>query len=75
MKRLNKHEVAALREVVDGADVWGYGIAKHLRAVEKKRPELLRIVSAKQKPAGHLRQPYFGAIATSEGRKFLQAHA
>jgi len=74
-KRLTKHEIAALREVEGGADVWGYGIAVNLRSVEKKRPELLKICRAKARLAGHLRQPYFGAVATVEGRKFLAQHS
>ena len=56
-----------------GADVWGYANAMHLRAVQRKAPHLLIIGDAMQKVPGHMRQPYFGAIATQAGRDFLAA--
>ncbi len=68
---LDADEVEELRNVADGADVWGYGNAMRLRSIEKKAPSLIRIVKAKNKPAGHLRQPYFGCIATKAGRAAL----
>lgn len=68
---LNPTEVEMLRQVQDGADVWAYGPARLLRCVQAKAPEAIRIVRAKERPAGHLRQPYFGAKATAAGKRAL----
>ena len=68
---LTHEEIAELAAVADGADVWGYANAKRLRAVQKKAPHLISIVRAMEKPPGHMRQPYFGAIATEAGRVAL----
>ncbi len=69
---LTPEEIVDLRGVLNGADVWGYANAKHLRSIQKKRPELIRIVKAHERPPGHCRQPYFGCIATAAGRKYLR---
>lgn len=69
---LTAEEIAELRGVVNGADVWGYGNAKRLRSIQKKAPDLIDIVPAMNRPPGHERQPYFGCIATAAGRQFLR---
>ena len=51
--------------------MWGYFEARTLRDIEKKAPELVRIVKAKERPPGHMRQPYFGCIATAKARRAL----
>jgi len=71
LSALTHEEVAALELVRAGADVWGYGEAMALRSVQKKAPGLITICKAMEQPAGHLRRPYFGAIATSKGRAAL----
>jgi len=70
---LTVEEIAELRGVVKGADVWGYANAGRLRSIQKKAPDLLDIVPAMDKPPGHMQQPYFGCIATAAGRKYLRA--
>lgn len=65
-------EILALHAVRKGADVYAYDLAKHLRSVEKKRPELVTICRAMDPPPGREQQPYFGAIATDEGQAFLR---
>lgn len=72
-QQLSHEEIAELAAVAQGADVWGYGNAKRLRSVQKKAPHLISICKAMEKPPGHMRQPYFGAIATEAGRDFLNA--
>lgn len=64
---LTPAEIEELRAVQNGADVWGYANAMLLRSVEAKAPKLIRIVAAMQKVPGHMRQPYFGCIATKAG--------
>lgn len=54
-----------------GADIWGYANAVNLREVQKKAPHLIYIGPAQQEVPGHMRQPYFGAIATDSGRDWL----
>ena len=61
MKKLTKKEKDALEQVRDGADVYDYGIALTLRALEKRG--LVTIVKAVSPPPGNRQQPYFGAIA------------
>lgn len=70
---LTTDEIAELRGVVKGADIWGYGNAKRLRSIQQKAPQLIDIVPAMEKPPGEQQQPYFGCIATAEGRQFLRA--
>lgn len=69
--KLTAAEIRELRACAEGADVWGYANAKLLRSVQTKAPHLLQIVPAMERPPGHMQQPYFGCIATDEGREFL----
>lgn len=69
---LTSAEYLALRAVANGADVWSYDIAMALRGVQKKAPKLVSIVKAKERPPGHMPQPYFGAVATDAGRALLE---
>lgn len=54
-------EKRALGLVKHGADVYDYGIAKTLRALEKRG--LVTITKAMMPPSGENVQPYFGAKA------------
>jgi hypothetical protein len=72
---LTPDEVAFLRDVQNGADVWGYGPAMHGRAIQRKAPTLIRIVRAKEQPPGHMRRPYYGCKATAAGKRALAAIA
>lgn len=68
---LTVEEIEELRGVVGGADIWGYDNAGRLRSIQRKAPDLITICQAANRPPGHMRQPYFGAITTSQGRRFL----
>lgn len=70
---LTTDEIAVLRAVEKGADIWGVYEAKDLRSIQRKAPELIDIVPAMEKPSGEKRQPYFGCIATKAGRDYLRA--
>jgi hypothetical protein len=73
--KLVKSDRDALEAVRGGADVYDYGIAKTLRALESTG--LVNIVKAGVKihgtklPPSEARQPYFGAILTVKGHKRL----
>src|SRR5574340_1198704 len=70
---LTADELSALRKVEHGADVYAYGIARDLRAIQRKAPELVSIGKPRMyRGDGTDRVPYFGAIATAAGRKFLR---
>lgn len=70
---LTADELDALRQVEHGADVYGYGIARDLRAIQRKAPELVSIGKAQMyRGNGVGVVPYFGAIATAAGRKVLR---
>lgn len=67
---LTTDEAAALKAVRGGADVYDYGIAKTLRAIQKDFPTFIKIVPAVDPPKnGAAKQPYFGAITTTAGSK------
>lgn len=69
---LSPDAIRELAGIADtGADVWGYTNAVNLREVQAKAPHLITIGPAVQYVPGHMRQPYFGAIATDAGRDFL----
>lgn len=70
---LTDYEMEILQGVLKGADIWGYAEAGALRSIQKKASHLIDIVPAMEKPPGHMQQPYFGCIATKDGRKFLRA--
>lgn len=70
---LTADEVEWLHSIRGGADVWAYADAKVGRDIERKRPELIHICKAMEKPPGEQRQPYYGVIATKEGRAYLRA--
>jgi len=64
--KLTPSEAKALDLVKDGADVYDYGIALTLRALEKRG--LVTITRAMSRPDGRKQQPYFGAIVRKEPR-------
>lgn len=66
--RMTTTQAMDLLKVKNGADIYDYGIALNLRAIEKERPQWINIGPAESAPAdGAKRQPYFGAIATAAG--------
>lgn len=71
LANLTHEEIAVLIDVQDGADVWGYPEAKLLRSIQQKAPDLINIGKALESVPGHMRQPYFGCIATSKARRAL----
>ena len=52
---------------VPGCDIWSYDDARAGRELEAAG--YARIVRARERIAGHLRQPYFGIKLTAKGRK------
>jgi hypothetical protein len=65
---LTPEQIAAMKAVKDGADVYAYGIALRLREVQRAHPGLIDIGRAMSPPSnGAARQPYFGAILTKAG--------
>lgn len=54
---------------VPGSDIWSFDQATAGRELEQAK--LVRIVKAREKPAGHLRQPYFGIKINRAGRNWL----
>ena len=66
--KLTKKQKEAMKLVKDGADVSIPAIARELRAVEKKHPELIHIVKPMGDYDGRGHVPYFGAILTDAGR-------
>ena len=72
--KLTKREQASMRQVKNGADVWDYGIASDLRAVQRKAPSLISIGKPMMyRGTGVDRMPYFGAILTPAGRRALKS--
>ena len=72
MKKLTEEQRRIMTQIVDGADVYGYGEAMICRQLQ--RADLVRIVKAKNAPKdGAEKQPYFGAKLTAAGRKLLAA--
>lgn len=70
--KLNNEQIAALQEVVGGADVFSCHTAKILCEIEFIAPELIKIGP----PMGVYKaidpRPYFGAIVTPCGVKYLK---
>lgn len=70
--KLNNEQIAALQEVVGGADVFSCHTAKLLRGIEVIAPELIEIGH----PMGVYKaidpHPYFGAIVTRCGVEYLE---
>ena len=73
MERLTEDELSALEQCGNGCDVLGYGMARHLRAVERKRPELIDICPAMGEYGVKDKHPYFGAISTAKGKREVEA--
>lgn len=69
---LTPEHLYAIKAVEHGADVYSPLLARHLREVQNKRPELIDIVPDQMYHGdGTDRVPYFGAIATEAGRAFV----
>lgn len=65
-RKLTKEQIAAMREVKDGADIFNRAIAVRLREVQRNHPNYLTIVPAVMGTQNGAR-PYFGAILTARG--------
>jgi hypothetical protein len=59
--KLNKKDKDLLREIGNGADIYGYEQAVRLRALEKKG--IVIICEPLSNRNGKNKQPYFGCIA------------
>lgn len=77
MALTDKH-LEAMEFVINGATIWGYSEAKILREVQQFNDKLIHILNIKEleKVVGYefdgaKQMPYFGAILTGAGRKFL----
>lgn len=68
---LTQAHKTVLKEVENGADVWGFIEARLLRQCESAG--LVTICEAMADPPGEQRQPYFGCIITAKGRRALTA--
>lgn len=72
--KIPKRLLAALALVKDGADVHSYTLAKSLRELEQRFPTLISIGRLEMYQGdGTGIVPYFGAIATAEGKRALKA--
>lgn len=70
---MRKGLLEAMRNVQNGADVWDMFIARDLREVERRAPELISITKPMMfRGTGAERMPYFGAILTKAGRAALR---
>lgn len=69
--KLTKWESELLKDLSNGADIWGYAEARKCRQWEKHG--WVQVVKAMNAPAdGAQRQPYFGAILTEAGQVVLK---
>lgn len=79
MELTEKH-LQAMKEVEEGATIYGYGHARLLREVQMHDASLIDIIddiSQLEKIVGRVfdgakKIPYFGAILTPKGKKFIQ---
>ncbi len=74
-KKLSEEQIEALKQVVGGADVLGYSLAKTLREIERNAPELICICDRQSEYGVRDRLPYFGAIVTKKGLEYLKSHS
>lgn len=66
--------ISALDAVKDGADVYSYSLAKTLRGIERKHPELIDITKPMMyRGDGTDQVPYFGAICTKVGKAQIKS--
>lgn len=73
-RHLTGEELAAMALIKGGADVYSYTLAKTLRGVEQRHPDLIDIGKPMQYQGDGTDQvPYFGAILTAAGRDALAA--
>lgn len=70
---LTTEELQAVEAVVNGADVYSYALAMNLRSVEEKAPECIMICDPQMYDGDGTDQvPYFGCIATDEGKRMVE---
>jgi len=58
-----------LKQIKNGADIWGLREARILRECEKDG--LVEICESQADIPGEQRQPYFGCILTAKGREVI----
>lgn len=63
-------DLAAVR---GGADVFNYATARRLRALSRTHPDLVTITQAGGEYGPRDVHPYFGAIASAQGRELLDS--
>lgn len=69
--KLTKREIAILKDLKGGADIWGMSLAGECRDLERKG--LVTVTKAMAPPDnGAERQPYFGCITSAIGHKSLK---
>ncbi len=67
-RKLTKEQIAAMREVRTGADIFNRTIAVRLREVQRNFPTYITITSpVNTQRTQHGARPYFGAILTARG--------
>lgn len=66
-RKLTKEQIAAMREVKDGADIFNRALAVRLREVQHNHPNYITIVRPVGGANSHGARPYFGAILTQRG--------
>lgn len=72
IEKLTESQIKTMAAVSEGADVYGYGSATDLRAVQRECPDLITITKPQAYEGdGTDRMPYFGAILTDLGRNFI----
>jgi len=74
-KNLTPEEAEELSKITEGADISCPIIARALRAIERDKPWAIHIVPPMGRYSGKGHVPYFGAIATNEGREAIERAA
>ena len=70
--KLSNEQISALKQVIGGADVFDYSLAKSLREIEKIALELIYICDRQGDYKGYEQLPYFVAIVTKSGIEHLK---
>lgn len=66
-------DLAVLRSIRDGADIYSRALAKHLRSLHEAFPELIEITEPMMYDGDGTDQvPYFGAILTQAGKNVVE---
>jgi hypothetical protein len=71
---LTSYEMQMLEQIKDGADIMAGFLAKGLRHIHSRYPNLLMITPPMGDYAPSERLPYLGAILTAQGHKLLEKY-